>query len=341
MPDELLFDVAAAGKLHEPRVLRQMIRRMLRHDRSLEFARRFVEQWLRTRELGTEKSPDAQLFPTYASDEELRSDIRFQPILFFREVLNRDLPLLELLDSKYTIATSNLEKHFATKLPLLTVARKQPQWVELPEGTHRGGVLGMPAVLAVSSYPYRTSPVLRGAWILDAVLGTPPPPPPPNVPSLEEPHQGEAPKSVRERLMRHRADPACASCHDRIDPLGFALENFDPIGRWRTDDGGKEVDNSGELPDGTRIHGPDQLKMALLARKDLFVRNLTGKMLGYALGRGLTLEDFCAVDSIVMQTKDSGYKALSWIEAIVLSAPFRYQAPASRATIGGKERHQR
>ena len=175
--------------------------------------------------------------------------------------------------------------------------------MELPEGTGRGGLLGMPAVLAVSSYPYRTSPVLRGAWILDAILGTPPPPPPPDVPALEEAHSGDAPKTVRERLTQHRANPACASCHSRIDPLGFALENYDVLGRWRDEEGGKPVDNSGELPDGTRFLGAEQLKAVLLDRKDLFLRNLTNKMLGYALGRGLTLKDSCTVDDIVAQVK--------------------------------------
>ncbi|HLJ16011.1 MAG TPA: DUF1592 domain-containing protein [Bryobacteraceae bacterium] len=329
MPDELLFDVAAAGKLQDPGVLKELVQRMLRNDRSLAFTERFVEQWLRTRELATDKAPDPKLFPTYANDEELRSDIRFQPILFFRELLLRNLSLLNLLDSKYTIATSNLAKHYGLNLPINKKKSKQPQWVELPPGSHRGGLLGMPAVLAVSSYPYRTSPVLRGAWILDAFLGTPPPPPPPNVPALEEQKEGAPPKSVRERLTQHRANPVCASCHSRIDPLGFALENFDAIGRWRDEDGGKPVDNSGELPDGTKFQGPDQLKAVLLERKDLFIRNLSRKMLGYALGRGLTLQDSCTVDRIVAHVKEQNYAARSLIEEVVLSVPFRYQAGIS------------
>ena len=326
MPDELLFDVAAEGKLQDPAVLKELVHRMLRNDRSLEFVQRFVEQWLRTRELDADKSPDPKLFPTYAADEELRSDIRFQPILFFREILLKNLSLLNLLDSKYTIGTSTLAKHFGVKLPLNQRATKQPQWVELPEGSHRGGLLGMPAVLAVSSYPYRTSPVLRGTWILEAILGTPPPPPPPNVPALEEPHEGAAPKSVRERLTQHRANPTCAGCHRRIDPLGFALDNYDVIGRWRDQDAGKAVDTSGQLPDGAKFEGPDQLKTVLLDHKDVFIRNLTNKMLGYALGRGLTLSDSCTVDNIVAQLKDNNYSAQTLVDAIVLSVPFRYQA---------------
>ena len=161
------------------------------------------------------------------------------------------------------------------------------------------------------------------------MLGTPPPPPPPNVPALEEEHPGGAKKTVRERLARHRANPACASCHNRIDPLGFALENYDVIGRWRDDEAGKPVDNTGELADGTKMQGPDQLRTALLARKDLFVRNVTNKMLGYALGRGLTLTDSCTVDQIVSKLKDNSYSAQTLIESIVLSMPFRYQAGGS------------
>ena len=325
MPDELLFDVAASGRLQDPEVLQQLVRRMLRNDRSMDFAARFTEQWLHTRELTTDKTPDAKLFPTYAASEDLRGDIRFQPIMFFREVFQRNLSLLELIDSKYTIGSSSLEKHWGIKMPLKANNRSQPQWVELPAGSHFGGLLGMPAVLAVSSFPYRTSPVLRGAFVLDSILGTPPPPPPPNVPALDADHAGAEPKTVRERLSQHRENQPCAGCHSRIDPIGFALENYDVLGRWRDEDNGKPVDNSAELSDGTRFKGPEELKKVLLDRKELFIRNLTSKMLGYALGRGLTLKDSCTVDSIVAQLRENDYKAQTLLEAIVLSVPFRLQ----------------
>jgi hypothetical protein len=188
----------------------------------------------------------------------------------------------------------------------------------------------MPAVLAVSSYPYRTSPVLRGAWILESILGTPPPPPPAGVPALEKQASAEVPKTVREMLTQHRADPVCASCHSRIDPLGFALENYDFIGRWRDQDAGKPIDNHGELPDGSSVNGPQSLKTALLERKDLFVRNLTAKMLGYALGRGLTLQDSCTVDRIVAELRENDYRAQKLVELVVLSVPFQYQPPVAR-----------
>ena len=184
----------------------------------------------------------------------------------------------------------------------------------------------MAAVLAVSSYPNRTSPVLRGKWVLESLLGTPPPPPPPSVPALEEVHEGAPPKTIRARLEQHRRDPACAACHSRIDPLGFGLENYDVLGRWRTEDAGAPVDTKGELPDGTKFDGPEELKAVLLARKDVFIRNLTSKMLGYALGRGLKLEDSCTVDQIVARLKENDYKSQTLVEEIVLSVPFRYQA---------------
>jgi hypothetical protein len=168
--------------------------------------------------------------------------------------------------------------------------------------------------------------VLRGKWILEAVLGTPPPPPPPNVPDLkEDDHSAVAPRTLRERLEEHRRDPVCASCHSRIDPLGFALENYDVLGRWRTEDSGKPIDNRGELPDGTKIEGPERLKKVLLERKPLFLRHLTSKLMGYALGRGLTAGDACTVDRIVEQLESQEYRSQALIRAIVLSVPFRYQ----------------
>ena len=337
MPDELLFDVAAAGKLHDPAVLGVLTRRMLRHDRALGFAQRFVEQWLGTRALLTDKAPDAKLFPFYAADEELRSDVRLQPVLFFQEVFARDLPLTDFLDSRHTVGTSNLSKLLGFELAVRKDRKKQPQWVELPAGSDRGGLLGMPAVLAVSSHPYRTSPVLRGAFILDALLGEPPPPPPPNVPPLDQPGQALAGASVRERLERHRADPACGSCHSRIDPLGFALENYDVLGRWRDQEGGKPVDNAGELPGGVRFRGPAELKKVLLERKDAFVRNLAAKMLGFALGRGLTLTDSCTVEPIVEHVRAQDYRAQALIDGIVGSIPFRMQAPSPAASRARKE----
>ena len=328
MPDEMLFDLAATGKLNEPQVLKEEIGRMLRSGKSMDFVESFVTQWLGTRELGREFVPDAKIFPNYTSDADLQGDIRFQPIVFFHTMVAINAPLTDLIDSNWTIITKKLAALYGMdKKVLRKDNQEQPHRIELPPDSHRGGLLGMSAVLAVSSYPYRTSPVLRGKWVLDSILGAPPPPPPPNVPALAE-HAGAQPQSMRERLAQHRENPVCASCHSRIDPIGFALENYDALGQWRTEDAGKPIDNSGELPDGTKFEGSDQLKAVLLQKKDLFLRNLTSRMLGYALGRGLTRKDSCTVDNIMAQLAENGYKSQSLIEAIVMSPPFRYQAGA-------------
>ncbi|HYO82988.1 MAG TPA: DUF1592 domain-containing protein [Bryobacteraceae bacterium] len=324
-PDEMLWDIAQEGKLNEPEVLKSQIARMLRHGKATDSVRRFVEQWLRTRDLARDKTPDAKLFPIWAESEEVRSDIRYQPVLFFREIFARNFSVLDLIDSDWTILNRTLARLYDVPVQWRKDAARALYRVKLPEASDRGGLLGMPAVLTVSSYPNRTSPVLRGAWVLDAILGTPPPPPPPGVPPLEAEHAAK-PATVRERLIAHRANPVCGSCHSRFDGLGFALENYDAMGFWRTEEAGRPVDASGELHDGTRFEGPRQLKTALMARKDLFVRNLTSKMLGYALGRSLTLEDSCTIDSVVDQVKAKNYSSHALIEGIVLSVPFRYAA---------------
>lgn len=327
-PDSLLLALAEEGKLKDPEILKGQVARMLRNSKSFEFVQSFVEQWLRTRDLGTTITPDGSLYPAW-KDAELQGDVRYQPVLFFQEILANNLSLLNLIDSKFTIGTRKLQRLYGLSIvPARPNNQAQPQRLELPEGTNRGGLLGMSAVLAVSSYPHRTSPVLRGKWLLEAMLGTPPPPPPPDVPQLEEGKETTA-HTLRERLAQHRANAVCASCHSRIDPLGFALENYDVIGRWRTEEGGKPIDARGELADGKAFEGPAQLKAVLLEKKDLFLRNLTNKVLGYALGRGLTLQDQCTVNTIVTEVEKSGYSAHALINSVVLSMPFRYQGPAA------------
>jgi hypothetical protein len=326
MPDDKLFDAAASGSLHDPETLKKEVARLLAGPKSIDFIDRFTSQWLGTRELGHEFVPDALVFPNYASSLELQGDIRLQPTVFLQNMLAANDPLTDLIDSNWTMLTKTLGNFYRIDPNLLPKEKvEQPHRIVLPPDSHRGGLLGMSAVLTVSSYPYRTSPVLRGKFVLDALLGTPPPPPPPNVPALEQ-HPAGQPETMRERLARHRADPVCGGCHSRIDPLGFALENFDAIGQWRNEDAGKPLDITAELPDGTKFEGPDRLKSVLMDRKDLFIRNLTARMLGYALGRGLTPADSCAVDDIVNRLKDNGYKSRTWIEAIVMSPVFRFQA---------------
>ncbi|MBI3464275.1 MAG: DUF1592 domain-containing protein [Planctomycetes bacterium] len=323
MPDDELFGLAKEGKLNDPNVLGEQAVRMLRperrRDKSREFAQSFVEQWLGTRALGREFKPDASVAPNY--DSELEGGMRYEPIMFFQEILAENRSLLSFLDSDFTYANRRLARHYGIKGEF----REQPRHTELPEDGHRGGLLGMAGVLAVSSYPHRTSPVLRGKWILETILGAPPPPPPPNVPQLDEDQAAVEAKTLRERLEQHRRNPTCAACHNRIDPLGFGLENYDVLGQWRTEQAGKPIDGRGELPDGTVFDGPDELKQLLLARKDQFVRHLTAKLLGYALGRGLTNEDYCTVDEIVDQLKNDNYAAHTLVLGIVRSVPFRYK----------------
>ncbi len=329
MPDEELFRLAAKGRLSDQTILEGKVECMLGDRRTRIFSERFIEQWLGTRELGRDIEPDAKIFPEY-QDAALRAAIRYEPILFFDEVLSEDLSLLNLIDSDFSLLNKELVKHYG--LEPMEGLRQQPVVRKWPYGARRGGLLPMAAVLAVSSYPNRTSPVLRGKWVLETLLGEPPPPPPPDVPELAENHGGEAPRSLRERLERHRADPACASCHSRIDPIGFGLENYDVLGRWRDEEDGHPIDAAGVLPDGTRFDGPAELKLILLDRKDQFLRVLTEKMLAYALGRGLTLTDRCTVGRIVERVRERGYRAHALVIEIVNSAPFRLKPAATEST---------
>jgi hypothetical protein len=253
--------------------------------------------------------------------------MREEPILFLLEILADNRSLLELLDSDYTYTDQALARHYGIPPPQ---GFGQPRRVSLPKDSHRGGVLSMAAVLTISSYPHRTSPVLRGKWVMEAILGTPPQPPPPDVPALPEDKKQAEGKTLRERLLIHRANPACANCHDRIDPLGFGLENYDAVGRWREKDADQPVDATGSLPDGTRFDGPDGLKKALLARKDDFLRHLAAKMLGYALGRGLVNDDYCVVDKAVESLKQNEYRSHALLWEIINSAPFRYRSGVTK-----------
>lgn len=321
MPDDELMQMASKGQLSNPEYFRNKALCMLSNKRTIEFSERFVEQWLGTRELGRNVQPDTRLFPTYATAE-LQAAIRYEPIMFFQDVLAGGRSLLELIDSDYSFLNRTLQQHYKFGIDGL---RQHQTRIKLPENSDRGGIVTMSAVLAVSSYPHRTSPVLRGKWVLESLLGTPPPPPPPNVPELKEAHAAGSVTSLREQLEAHRADPVCASCHAPMDPIGFGLENYDVLGRWRSSDKGLPIDSRGVLPGGEEFDGPMQLKQVLLERKELFVRNLVSKMLGYALGRGLTLTDQCTVDRIVDELEKNDYNAHTLIMEIVESVPFRYK----------------
>jgi len=318
MPDDELFKVAAQKRLRDPGVLEAQVRRMLQDPKARTFADNFAGQWLRVKELHTSAQPDRNRFPGYTP--ELRDAMYAEPVEFFYSILRENRSVLELIDSDYTFLNATLAKHYGIE----GVDGDPLRRVTLTDRA-RGGVLGMAGVLTLTSYPLRTSPVLRGKWVLEELLGTPPPPPPPLIKSLPPDDKPKDGLSMRQRLEKHREDPNCASCHKRMDPLGFGLENFDAIGRWRTEVGGQAVDASGEMTTGEKFTGPAKLKTLLLNRKVEFTRNLTQKMLAYALGRGVEIHDLPALRRITKAVEKDDYRSEALILAIVQSHPFQYR----------------
>ncbi|GAB4455511.1 MAG: DUF1588 domain-containing protein [Armatimonadaceae bacterium] len=319
MPDDQLLRLALQKKLGDPRTLEQQVRRMRESPKFREFVRSFTGQWLRVRELYTSAQPDGNKFREYTPS--LRNAMFQETVLFTESILRRDASLLELVDADYTYLNEELAKHYG----IGGVTHKDMRQVRLSD-RRRGGLLTMGSVLTLSSYPLRTSPVLRGKWILSEFLGTPPPPPPPVVATLS---QDDTPSkeglTFRQRLEKHREKPECASCHARIDPLGFGLENYDPIGRWRDKIAEVAVDASAELPDGSKFAGPMELKQVILGRKEEFLRNLTEKMLAYALGRGLQENDLPTVRRIIEAVKKDDYRSTTLLLEVVRSYPFQYR----------------
>lgn len=322
MPDDQLRRAADAGELSDPEKLRAQVLRMLGDGRLLDASLSFTGQWLGTAELGRTRFPDAELYPWI--DDPTRTAMRDQPGYVFAEILRTNASLLELIDARWTFLTTELVRLY--KIPrdqLQGEIRQHLVRVELPEGSIRGSLLTMSGVMAVASYPKRTSPVLRGVWVLDNLLGSPPPPPPPDVPALDEEKVESGALSLREQFAAHRANPTCATCHDRLDPIGFALENLDMVGRWRDNDAAGPIDASAQLPNGKVIAGVEGLKQHLLDQRDAFVEQLARKLLGYALGRGLVAADLCALDTIVQRVREADYRAHELVLAIIESEPFR------------------
>ena len=313
MPDEELLSLAEQGKLHDPQTLHAQVDRMLADERSSALASSFAGQWLETRNLD-HVNPDPDKFPDWGP--ELREAMRTETRLFFEAMLRENRPLPEFLTAKFTFLNGRLAKHYGIE----GVSGPQFRKVELatPERT---GILGHASVLTVSSYPTRTSPVIRGKYVLENILGTPPPPPPPNVPALDDSGVGSS-GSLREKLEQHRANPVCASCHDRMDTLGFGLENYDAIGRWRTEDGDFPIDASGTLPSGETFEGPEGLTAVLETQIQDFVRCLSEKMLTYSLGRGLERYDRRTVDRIVKSVSEDDNRFQALVHEIVESLPF-------------------
>jgi mono/diheme cytochrome c family protein len=314
MPDDALRACADRGKLRNPDVLAAQVRRMLRDPRAAALSQNFAGQWLQFRALES-VHPDRERFPAF--DEYLRMSMRRETELFFDSIVREDRSVLDLLDGKYTYLNGRLAAHYG----ILGVDGPEFRRVSLA-GTPRGGVLTQASVLTVTSYANRTSPVLRGKWVLENILNAPPPAPPPGVPNLDVSTVGSE-ASLRQQLEQHRKNPTCAACHARMDPLGFGLENFDAVGEWRTADGKVPIDSTGSLPDGRSFAGPDGLKSILTADRSAFTECLTAKLLTYALGRGLEHYDNSTVREIALHVAASDYRFSKLVLEIVQSRPFQ------------------
>jgi hypothetical protein len=314
LPDAELRRVASNGTLRQPAVLRAQVQRMLKDPRSRVLAEEFGGQWLQFRALES-LTRDKDKFPEF--EDYLRLSMRRETELFIEHIIREDRPVLDFLDAPYTFVNERLARHYG----IPNVTGPEFRRVDLAN-SKRGGVLTQASVLSVSSYATRTSPVLRGKWILDNILGTPPPDPPPDVPNLDEEKIGSE-MSVRQQMEAHRKNPTCSSCHRRMDPLGFGLENFDAIGAWRTVDGKFPIDATGRLPDGREFEGPDQLREILKGDREAFTRTIASKLMTYALGRGLERYDRHAVKTIAAKVAANDYRFSSLVMEIVQSRPFQ------------------
>jgi hypothetical protein len=313
MPDDELLRLAQIGALRQPGVMEKQVRRMLADPRSRSLAENFAGQWLQIRNLKS-VAIDPKTFPNF--DESLRTAMMEETTQFFGHIVRNDRPIFELIDGTYSFVNEQLAKHYG----IPGVTGPEFRRVDLT-GTQRAGVLTHAAILTVTSNPTRTSPVKRGKFIIENVLGATIPPPPPDVPDLDDGHELKG--TLRQRLEQHRANPNCASCHDRMDPLGLAFEHFDGIGAWREKDGNQPIDSSGILPDGRKIKDANDLRGILKEKPEAFRRCMAEKLLTYALGRGLDFKDRCAVDDIVKQTTAGQDRFTSLVMAIVNSDPFQ------------------
>lgn len=321
MPDDELFALAEGRKLHDPAVIEQQVARMLKDPKAKELGENFAAQWLQTENLKTGGGPDAGYFPSYT--DALRDSMCNEPVAFFNGLVGNNRSVLDLLDCDYVVVDERLARHYGIS------GVSGGEFREIKHNDpNRGGVLGMASVLTLTSHSRRTSPVLRGKWVLEKILNAKPPPPPPNVPALADDDKDEAKKdkTLRERLEKHRSDPICASCHNRIDPLGFGLQNFDLVGVYRAkDERGAAIDAAGTLTSGEKFTGPVELKKLLMSRKEAFARTVTEKMLSYALGRGLEFYDRPAVTELAAALIKDGYRVQTLIAGIAKSFPFRFK----------------
>jgi hypothetical protein len=318
IPDEMLMDLASRNRLHEPAVLEAQLRRMLADPRSDAMAENFAGQWLHLRNLDS-INPNTDEFPDF--DNDLRLAFQKEAELFFSSIVREDRNVMDFLTADYTFVNERLARHYG--IPEIYGSRFRRVTLG-SEFDMRRGLLGKGGVLMSTSRADRTSPVLRGKWILENLIGSPPPPPPPNVPPLDA-KPGAKPRTIRERMASHRA-PGCVSCHQLIDPPGFALEGFDAVGAWRTQEAGAPIDASSRLADGREVNGVADLRNALAARPEAFVQVLTEKLMTYALGRGLQYYDMPVVRAIVRDSKAKNYTFTSVVLGITESVPFQMRA---------------
>ncbi len=323
IPDDELVNLASAGLLDDPNILEQQVKRMLADPRSESLVTNFADQWLFVKDV-QQKQPDVLMFPDF--DDGLRNGFERETELFISSILHENRSVLELLSANYTFLNDRLAKHYG----IPNIEGSYFRRYTFPPGSVRGGLLGQGSILTLTSYSTRTSPVLRGKWVLENLLSAAPPPPPPNIPALKtEGKQAGETLTMREAMTQHRASPACATCHARMDPIGFAMENFDAVGRWRDTDGGSPIDASGVFPDGTRFDGAAGLKQILLSHPEQFINTVASKLLMYSIGRNLQYYDQPAVRSIVRQAAADNYTFAALIRGVVESEPFQMRESQS------------
>jgi hypothetical protein len=331
IPDDELLAVAESGKLRDRAVLERQVRRMLADPKSEALVDNFAAQWLFLRDLES-KNPNSRFFRDF--DKGLQQDFERETELFVDSILREDRSVLELLDAKYTFVNERLAKHYG----IPDIYGSEFRRVALSDDSPRRGLLGKGSILTLTSYATRTSPVLRGKYILDNLLGTPPPPPPPNIPALAEKANDGKALSMREAMARHRANPVCASCHARMDPLGFAMENFDAVGQWRTrSESGEPLDVSATFQDGTKFDGISGLRAQLVRRPEPFVIGVTEKLLTYAVGRKAAAHDMPTIRALVRDAARSNYRFSTLVLGVINSVPFQMRAGREAPTTASSQ----
>ncbi len=330
MPDEELRQLAATEKLKDPAVLERQIRRMLQDPKASALAENFANQWLKIYKLD-EALPSRAIYPSFT--DELKEDMRREVMVFFENIMREDRSVMDLISADYTYVNERLASHYGFR----GVSGEEFRQVNLLRSDNRGGILGMGSFLASTSHTDRTKPTARGEYVLDVILGTPPTLPPADAAVFKtEEVQNTVVRTFRDKLNLHASDPACAACHKKIDPLGFALENFDPVGRWKDDIDGEPIDNRGKLPTGDTVVGFQQLKQLVIEREDLYLKNITTRMLGYALGRHPEYYDALAVEQIVQRLKDNDYRFSELILGITDTIQFRHRRKLNPQSVANR-----